>query len=138
MAFRIPVYIPNISTEKLIDLLKGSLDVDASIVDFEVLDKGAKYRAPDLALIVSTDTISTGTGSVDVSSPDDTLENAEKRLIKVVQHLVHAAKFLGATQFSIEHEGFDMRLRPTNLNVQNIEHLMIASSSFKIDQINIF
>ena len=133
MAYRIPVYIPNISTEKLIELLTISLDGESSNVDFEILEKGAKFRAPDLALIVSTEHV-----SVDVLSPDGTIENAEKRLIQVVQHLINAARILGATQFSIEHEGFDMRLRPTSLDVQHIEHLMIASSSFKIDQINIF
>ncbi|MFK7845366.1 MAG: hypothetical protein AB8G77_08700 [Rhodothermales bacterium] len=133
MAFRIPVYIPNISTEKLIELLSISLDMESSIVDFELLEKGARFRAPELAIVVTAEN-----ASADVLSPDSMPENVEKRLIIVVQHLINAARILGATQFSIEHKGFDMRLRPTNLDVQHIEHLIIASGSFKIDQINIF
>ncbi len=118
MAYYIPVYIPNMSTEKLIDLLSNTLDVESSIVNFERLDKGAKFRAPDMAIVLNTD--------------------SESFLVQVVQLLIEASRIMGATQFSIEHEGFDMRLRPTNLDTQHIEHLLIASSSFKIDQINIF
>ncbi len=118
MAYRIPVYIPNISTQKLADLLTSSVGDQAEKVDFEVLEKGAGFRAPELAVVVQT--------------------ADEAFLVQVVKLLLEGARLLGATQFSIEHEGFDMRLRPINLAAQQVEHLMIASGPFKIDQINIF
>ena len=118
MTYKIPVYVPNISTDKLIDLLSVNIDVDGSLVDFERLDKGVNFRAPDVAIMIHMDD--------------------EMLLVQVVQYLIEAARILGATQFSIEHEGFKMRLRPTNLHAQHIEHLLIASRTFKIDQINIF
>lgn len=123
MNLRIPVYSPNISTERLIDLLSATLNQDRKIVDFEFLDTGAKFRAPDLVIVVfpeSSDTV------------------AQALLVQIIQYLIEAARLLGATQFSIDHDGFDMRLRPTNLDAQHIEHLVIASSAFKIGQINIF
>lgn len=92
-------------------------------MDFERLETGVKFRAPDLVIVVL---------------PDASDLKPEVLLVKVVQYLIEAARLLGATQFSIEHEGFDMRLRPTDLGAHHIEHLIIASSSFKLDQINIF
>ena len=118
MACKIPVYIPNISTDKLIGLLSTNTDLDRTLFHVEVLEKGATFRAPDIAVFVLTD--------------DDMF------MVKVVQSLIEAARLLGATQFSIEHEGFDMRLRPTNLHARHIELLLIASRTFKIDRINIF
>lgn len=118
MAYKIPVYIPNVSTEKLIDLLFFNLEADSKLVNIERLEKGTVFRAPDMTIHVQGD--------------------SEQVLVKVVQCLIESARLLGATQFSIEHEGFDMRLRPTNLGAQNIEHLLIASSSFQINQVNIF
>ncbi|MEM8484132.1 MAG: hypothetical protein AAF564_01225 [Bacteroidota bacterium] len=115
---KIPVYIPNISTQKLADLLTDSVDPEADPVEFEVLEKGAGFRAPELAVVVHT--------------------SDEAFLIKVVKLVLEGAQLLGATQFSIEHEGFDMRLRPINISAQQVAHLMIASGPFKIDQINIF
>lgn len=118
MAHRIPLYVPNISTDRLIELLASNLNVEEDLITFERLSKGAKFRAPEVAVIVNSD--------------------AEDLLIGTVKCIIDAARILGATQFSIEHEGFDMRLRPTSLDGQHIEHLMIASGSFPIDQINIF
>ena len=138
MAYRIPVYIPNISTEKIIELLSNNLNVDGSIVDFELLEKGAKFRAPGMALIVNTE--ENGSDHLESVNQQSSMLSAkdELRLTRVIQVLIKAARVLGATQFSFEHEGFDMRLRPTSLSDQQIAHLLIASRTFKIDQINIF
>ena len=76
MARKIPVYIPNISTDKLIDLLTANMDVDLSIVDLERLDKGAKFRAPDVAIIVHAD--------------------SEQLVVRVVQYLIEAARIPGS------------------------------------------
>ena len=118
MAYKIPVYIPNISTDKLIELLFFNLEEESLMVDVEHLEKATAFRSPDFAVKVNSD--------------------SEQLMVRVIVCLIESARLLGATQFSIEHEGFDMRLRPTNLGAQNIEHLLIASSSFHIDQINIF
>ncbi len=118
MAYKIPLYIPNISSEKLISIMSSNLNIDRLLVDFERLEEGTKFRAPSIAMIINSD--------------------AENLLIGVIQCVMEAARALGATQFSIKHEGFDMRPRPTNLRAQQVEHLMIASGPFKIDQINIF
>ncbi len=123
MNLRIPVYSPNISTQRLIDLLSATLNQERTIVDFERLDSGVKFRAPDLVIVLHPDVSDMEPGAL---------------LVNVVQRLIEAARLLGATQFSLEHDGFDMRLRPTDIGAQHIEHLIIASSSFKLDQINIF
>ncbi len=118
MAYKIPVYIPNISTDKLIALTMANLEEESLMVDIKPLEKTTAFRAPDFAVNIQSD--------------------SEPLYIKVVQNLIESARLLGATQFSFEHDGFDMRLRPTNLGAQHIEHLLIASSSFQIVQINIF
>jgi len=123
MNLRIPVYSPNISTEKLIDLLAANLNQERSIVDFERLETGVKFRTPDMAIVINSEASNI---------------EGQALLVMVFRYLLKAAQILGATQFSIEHEGFDMRLRPTNLDGQHIENLIIASNTFSIDQINLF
>lgn len=118
MAYNIPVYVPNISTDKLMEIFLINLEVESWMVNIERLEKGTVFRAPDLAINMNID--------------------SDQLVVKVVTCLIESARLLGATQFSIKHQGFDMRLRPTNLDAQHIEHLLIASRSFQIDQINIF
>ena len=115
---RIPVYSPNISTDKLVDLITLHLDDLAPWVSFERISGKTRFRAPDLQIILR--------------------DKTRQLQVSIIQYLIEAAKLLGATQFTIVKDGFTMRQQPTDMPPQRIEQLLIAFNTFEIEQINIY
>ena len=113
----LPVYIPNISTEALLSLLARELGDDADKVGFERVPTRLVFRGPGLHLIV----------------PDDPPDLRTR----VIQHLIHAAYLLGATQFSFDQSEMPVRPRPTDTPPEEIERLLIALNRCHIRQINL-
>lgn len=118
MTTRLPVYAPNISTSSLIDLLSIQLGEYFSLILVEQIDRKVTFRSPEFSI------------TVDASAP--------WLKAMVIKELINAARMLGATQFTFEHDGFSMRRQPTSLPPEKIEHLLIASQSFDPIQVNIF
>ena len=118
MTAKIQIYSPNISTDKLVDLLTLQLDELAAWVSFERLKGKARFRAPDLCIILS--------------------ECTHQLQVTTIQCVIDSAKLLGASQFSIQKEGYTMRQQPTDIPPARIEQLLIAFNMFEIEQINIY
>jgi hypothetical protein len=87
-------------------------------VDVERLAKRVVFRAPDFCI------------SVD--------DSATWLRTLVIQELIDAARQLGATQFTLEYNGLPIRRHPTRIAPEKIDHLLMASYSFDLIQINIF
>ena len=112
------VYLPNISTDLLIEFLGANLGDLEPWVSFEKLSGKTRFRAPELKIQLQ--------------------DQATQLRISVIQYLIATAKSLGATQFTLEKEGYNMQRQPTDAPPQRIEHLLIAFNIDEIDQINIY
>ena len=112
------VYLPNISTDMLIELLRVNMGDLEPWVAFEKLPGKTQFRAPELSI---------------------ELKDQTKQLyITVIQNLIESAKILGGSQFTLEKEGYTMQRQPTDMPPHRIEHLLIAFTLFEIEQINIY
>ncbi len=118
MTTHLPIYAPNISTESLIELLAIQLGEDFSLISVERIERKVRFRSPEFTITVDS--------------------TAPWLKAMVIKELINAARMLGATQFTFEHNGFSMRRQPTNLPPEKIEHLLIASYNYDPMQVNIF
>lgn len=112
------VYLPNISTDLLIEFMVATLGDIEPWVSFEKLSGKTRFRAPELKIELQ--------------------DKAEQLYISVIQNLVATSKSLGATQFTLEKEGYAMQRQPTDTPPQRIENLLIAFNVKDIEQINIY
>lgn len=112
------VYLPNISTDTLIELLRMKMGDLEPWVAFEKLPGKTRFRAPELSIVLK--------------------DRTQHLYITVIQYLIEAAKILGASQFTFEKEGYAMQRQPTDAPPRRIEHLAIALNVFEIEQINIY
>lgn len=112
------VYLPNISTDLLIEYLSHNLGDLEPWVSFEKLAGKARFRAPELSIQLKDQT--------------------DQLYISVIQHLIATAKSLGGSQFTLEKDGYSMQRQPTDAPPQRIENLLIAFNVKDIEQINIY
>ena len=112
------VYLPNISTELLVEFMAATLGDLEPWISFEKLGGKTQFRAPELKIELK--------------------DQAEQLFISVIQNLIATSKSLGATQFTLEKAGYTMQRQPTDASPQRIANLLIAFSVFDIEQINIY
>ena len=115
---QILVYLPNISTDLLVEFMRPKMGDLDPWVSFEKLAGKVRFRAPELGI--------------------NLLDQSEQLYVTVIQNLIDTAKSLGATQFTLEKEGYVMQRQPTDATPQRIEQLLIAFNLFEIEQINIY
>ncbi|MDZ4698283.1 MAG: hypothetical protein SH809_01145 [Rhodothermales bacterium] len=116
--YRIPVYAPNISKERLGELVQAQL---ADVIPGLTVARPARpvaFRAPELDVIV----------------PSDRLEH----LLPVFGVLLAVGRGLGASQFQIKHSGFEMRPRSTAVAADELERLLIACLGFVLEQVEMY
>ncbi len=112
------VYMPNISTDKLMQLMEIQLGDLMPWVSMEKLPGKSQFRSPELRITLN--------------------DRTEKLQITVVQYLIEASSLLGASQFSFQKDGYSMRQLPTDTSPQHIEQALIAMNTFDVEQINIY
>jgi hypothetical protein len=116
--YRIPVYAPNISKERLGELVQAQLADQVPGLTFARPIRQVAFRAPELDVIV----------------PSDRLED----LLPVFGALLAVGRGLGASQFQIKHSGFEMRPRSTAVQTDELERLLIASLGFVLEQMDLY
>ncbi|MBX2820757.1 MAG: hypothetical protein KTR29_13780 [Rhodothermaceae bacterium] len=112
------VYLPNISTDLLIEFMTASLGDIEPWVGFKKLGGKTQFRAPELSIELQ--------------------DSSDQLYISVIKNLIATAKSLGATQFTLEKEGYSMQRQPTDAAPQRIENILIAFNVKDIEQINIY
>ena len=112
------VYLPNISTDLLIEFMVGTLGDLEPWVSFEKLSRKTRFRAPELKIELQDQT--------------------DQLFVSVIHNLIATSKSLGATQFTLEKEGYTMQRQPTDASPQRIQNLLIAFNVHDIEQINIY
>ncbi len=116
--YRIPVYAPNISKERLGELVLAQLADEMPGLSVALPVRQVAFRAPELDILV----------------PSDRLED----LLPVFGALLAVGRGLGASQFQIRHSGFDMRPRSTAVTPDELERLLIASLGFVLEQMDMY
>ena len=112
------VYLPNISTDTVIELLRAKMGDMEPWVTVEKLPGKTRFRNPELSIKLG--------------------DSTQHLYISVVQNLIESAKILGASQFTLEKEGYSMQRQPIDMPPHRIVHLLIAFNLNEIEQINIF
>lgn len=116
--YRIPVYAPNISKERLGELVLAQLADEIPGLTVARPARQVAFRAPEIDIIV----------------PSDRLED----LLPVFAALLAVGRGLGASQFQIKHSGFEMRPRSTAVTPDELERLLIASLGYVLEQMDIY
>lgn len=116
--FILPIYAPNISKERLGELLLAQLSDHPHSVTVGQPERRVAFRAPDLEIRLDSDRL------------DD--------LLPLFGTLLFIARGLGGSQFQIVFAGFEMRLRSTAIEPPELERLLIACQGYAIEQIEIY